>query len=145
MLFRAGSGAINPLCSLPPKVNGALTLGHVHVAHPDRCCRDSRCGQRTCPGEGDGKRERHRDCCRIDQSVAITARTGSEPSGPAGEPACGRPFDRILLIACGRQLLPRAQLTLIREAASGTSRRNWLKSVFAPGASVRTGAFMVQL
>jgi len=145
MLFCAGSGAINPLCGLPPKVNGALTLGHVHAAHSDRCCRDSRRGRRTRPSEGDGKRERHRDCRRIDQSVAITARTGSEPSGPAGEPACRRPFDRILLIACGRQLLPRAQLTLIREAASGTSRRNWLKSVFAPGASVRTGAFMVQL
>lgn len=145
MLFCAGSGPINPLCGLPSKVNGALTLGHDHAAHPDRCCRDNRPGRHTCPGEGDGKRERHRDCRRIDQSVAITARAGSEPNGPAGEPTCGRPADRILLIACGRQPLPSAQLTLIREAASGTSRRNWLKSVFAPGASVRTGAFMVQL
>ena len=41
--------------------------------------------------------------------------------------------------------LPSAQPTLMREAASGTSRRSWLKSDFAPGANVRTGAFIVQL
>lgn len=133
---------INPLCSLRPRVNKSLKCAGDRMD-----TRPCSCDQRpesdtayTCTG----CRHRDRNHCPSGADRLIeTCQTNGQRHGPPDKRARRRPANRFLLK--GLPQLPSAQPTLMREAASGTSRRSWLKSVLAPGAKVRTGAFIVQL